>query len=63
VKNDGKEESKEGAYTVAEDKFTLIRKEGDREHKAVFRIRTLTAGFLFMEDDRGRKIAFVRSKQ
>jgi uncharacterized protein (TIGR03066 family) len=62
VKVDNQEEIHEGTYKVGDKQVTFLRKEGDKVHKHVLKIRTLTATVFAVEDEEGKKVDLKRKK-
>jgi uncharacterized protein (TIGR03066 family) len=61
-KMDGKEISHDGTYKLDGDKFTIVMKEGDKEHKMVITIKKISDTELVTANEEGKVVEFKRKK-
>jgi uncharacterized protein (TIGR03066 family) len=61
-KVEGKEETREGTYTVEGDKFTVTVKAGDNVSKHTITIKKISDTELVTTDEQGKSVEFKRKK-
>lgn len=61
-KMDDKDVTREGTYTVDEDKVTLVMKDGEKENKITFTIKKISDKEMSTENDEGKKVELKRKK-
>jgi uncharacterized protein (TIGR03066 family) len=61
-KQDGKEVTDEGTYTLADDALTVTVKQGDKENKHKVTIKKLTDTEMVAENEKGMKIECKKKK-